>query len=222
MATFRLLGRGFSDTLEHLLTFTLLTLGWWIGMILVIPAPAVTTALFSMTDPRKAVSRPEWPEAVACVGAHMRRGWIIAMIIVPPLIVLVLNTQVYAGTTSHWRWFLPFWVYLIVFGAIGSLYAFSVAALTDLGPLRSVRTGLVLVVVAPVRSVVTLLAIVAVSIVGALLVVPMVMFVPALIAAVVNRMVLAGLRLPVIDPLQPTPERQIEERRASTTSRFGP
>ena len=58
--------------------------------------------------------------------------------------------------------------------------------------------------------------------VGAALVVPLVMFVPALIAAVVNRVVLDGLGSPVLDPLAPTDERLVEEQRRATASRFGP
>jgi hypothetical protein len=48
------------------------------------------------------------------------------------------------------------------------------------------------------------------------------MFVPALIAAVVNRVVLDGLGSPVLDPLAPTDERLVEEQRRATASRFGP
>jgi hypothetical protein len=57
---------------------------------------------------------------------------------------------------------------------------------------------------------------------GALLVVPLVMFVPALTAAVVNRVVLDGLGLPVLDPLAPTAERRVEEQQQAAASRFGP
>jgi hypothetical protein len=53
-------------------------------------------------------------------------------------------------------------------------------------------------------------------------VVPLVMFVPTLTAAVVNRVVLDGLGLPVLDPLAPTAERLVEEQQRAAASRFGP
>jgi hypothetical protein len=54
-----------------------------------------------------------------------------------------------------------------------------------------------------------------VALIAAVLVVPFIMFVPATVAAIFNRFVLAGLRIEIPDPLAPTPERaaEVQKRR---------
>jgi uncharacterized membrane protein YesL len=222
MRTLRLIGRGLSDTLEHLLPFTLLTLGWWLGVFLVVPGPGATVALFAMTDPRRESDSPEWREAVAAARANLGKGWALALVTLTPLVVLAANLGVYAGEGGRWAWLVPLWTYLLVFGALGALYAVSVAALTGAGVRDALRRAVGLVAMAPVRSLGVTAVVVALTLVGVALVVPLVMFLPAMVAAIVNRLVLAGLGIEVPDPLAPTPEREAEERRASASSRFGP
>ena len=74
----------------------------------------------------------------------------------------------------------------------------------------------------PGQALVVAIVVLCVIAAGAALVVPLVMLVPALIAAVVNRVVLDGLGLPVLDPLAPTDERLVEEEQRAAASRFGP
>ena len=44
--------KGLSDTLEHLLPFTLASLGWWLGIVSILFGPGATQSLFRITDPR--------------------------------------------------------------------------------------------------------------------------------------------------------------------------
>jgi hypothetical protein len=53
------------------------------------------------------------------------------------------------------------------------------------------------------------------------LVVPLVMFLPATLAAIFNRFVFDALNVKVVDPLSPTDERLLEEHRRRE-SKFGP
>lgn len=222
MRTLRLIGRGLSDTLEHLLPFTLLTLAWWLAVLTVVAAPGATVALFAMTDPRLAVSRPEWREAVAATRANLRRGWALALFAAVPLALLLSNLVAYGGADSRWQILVPLWIYLLVFGVVAVLYAVAVVALTGSGSRAAARAALSLLALAPLRAAVVALVVGVIVLVGAALVVPLVMFVPALVAALVNRVVLAGLGIVVADPLAPTDERAAEEQRAAGTSRFGP
>ena len=100
MRTLRLIGRGLSDTLESLLPFTLLTLAWWVCLFLVIPAPAATVTLAAMADPRRAVDRPDWREALGAVRRNLWRGWGVVLAPLPFVAVLLANLSFYGGRTE--------------------------------------------------------------------------------------------------------------------------
>lgn len=218
----RLIGRGFSDTLEHLLPFVVWTLTWWLCVVLVLPAAPATVALVAMTDPRRAVNRPEWREALARVRANLGRGWFVAVLTVLPVVALFANLSFYGDRPSAWGVLVPLWTLLLLIAIAVCLYAFAVAGLTEGTAATAVKRALWLVLARPFRALaVAGIALVLIGI-GRALVVPLVIFVPALVAAVVNRVVLDGLGLAVVDPLAPTPEREEEERRRAAASRFGP
>lgn len=216
----RLIWRGLWDSLEHLLPFVVTTLFWWLGVVLVLPAAPVTVALVAMTDPRRAVDRPEWREAVRQARANLGRGWRVALLTVPPVVVLFANLMFYGHGGSLWGVLVPLWSLLLLIGLAVCLYAFAVAGLTEGTAPTVVKRALLLVLARPFRALaVALVALVLVGL-GRALVVPLVMFVPALVAAIVNRVVLDGLGVEVVDPLTPTPERADEERHRANASRF--
>jgi uncharacterized membrane protein YesL len=222
MGTLRLIGRGLKDTLESLLPFALLTLAWWVCLFLVIPAPAATVTLAAMTDPRRAVDRPDWREVLGVARRSLWRGWGVVLLPLPFVAVLLANLSFYGGGTDHWGVLVPLWTLLLLFVLAGALYAFAVAGLTDATAWSATKRAGLLVVRRPGQALVVAVVVLFVIAVGAALVVPLVMFVPALTAAVVNRVVLDSLGLPVLDPLVPTEERLVEEQRRAAASRFGP
>src|SRR5215211_2999295 len=222
MRTLRLIGQGLSDTLESLLPFALLTLAWWVCLFLVIPAPAATVTLATMADPRRAVARPDWREALGVVRRSLWRGWGVVLPPLPFVAVLLANLSFYGGRTDRWQALVPLWTVLLLFALAGTLYALAVAGLTDATAWSATKRAGLLVVRRPGRALVVAVVVLFVIAVGAALVVPLVMFVPALIASAVNRVVLDGLGLPVLDPLAPTDERLVEEQRRAAASRFGP
>jgi uncharacterized membrane protein YesL len=217
----RLIGRGLSDTLEHLLPFTLLTLAWWLGVLLIVPAPGATVALFAITDPRRAVDRPEWREALLVARANLVRGWKLAL--PPGIVVLVLanNLAVYEGGTSRASLLVPLWTVLLILTLAVGAYAFAVAAFVEGRPWGTLKRAVFLVGAAPLRAIFVVIALWLIVAAGSVLVVPLFMFVPALAAAIINRVVLFGLNLPVVDPLAPTEER-LREERPRRDSHFGP
>ncbi len=222
MGTLRLIGRGLTDTLESLLPFVLLTLAWWVCLFLVIPAPAATVTLAAMTDPRRGVDRPDWREALGVARRSLWRGWGVVLPFLPFIAVLLANLSYYGGGTDYWGVLVPLWTLLLLFALAGALYAFAVAGLTDVTAWSATKRAGLLVLRRPGRALVVAVMVLFASAVGAVLVVPLVMFVPALTAAVVNRVVLDGLGLPVLDPLAPTAERLVEEQRRAAASKFGP
>ena len=222
MSTLRLIGQGLTDTLESLLPFVLLTLAWWVCLCLVIPAPAATVTLAAMVDPRRAVDRPDWREVLGAVRRNLWRGWRVALPPLPFVAVLLTNLSFYGERTDRWDVLVPLWTVLLVFALAVALYAVAVAGLTDVTAWSATKRAGLLVVRRPGQALVVAVVVLVVIAAGALLVVPLVMFVPALTAAVVNRVVLDGLGLPVLDPLAPTAERLVEEQQRAAASRFGP
>ncbi|MBA3329311.1 MAG: hypothetical protein H0T39_00310 [Actinobacteria bacterium] len=222
MRTLRLIGRGLTDTLDSLLPFVLLTLAWWVCLFLVIPAPAATVTLAAMADPRRAVDRPNWREVLGAVRRNLWRGWGVVLPPLPFVAVLLANLSFYGGRTDRWDVLVPLWTLLLLFALAVALYAFAVAGLTDATAWSATKLAGLLVVRRPGQALLVALVVLFVIAVGAVLVVPLVMFVPVLTAAVVNRVVLDGLGLPVLDPLTPTAERLVEEQQRAAASRFGP
>jgi hypothetical protein len=222
MRTLRLIGRGLTDTLESLLPFVLLTLAWWVCLCLVIPAPAATVTLAAMADPRRAVARPDWREVHGAVRRNLWRGWGVILPPLPFVVVLLANLSFYGGRADRWDVLVPLWTVLLLFALAVVLYAFAVAGLTDATAWSATKRAGLLVARRPGRALVVAVVVLFVIAAGALLVVPLVMFVPTLTAAVVNRVVLDGLGLPVLDPLAPTAERLVEEQQRAAAPRFGP
>lgn len=221
MRTLKLIGKGFSDTLEQLLRFTLLTLAWWLCVLLIIPAGPATVALFAMTDPRRLGHEPDWSDALAAGMRSWRRGWLIVLATVPLMFVLVWNIRAFASSGSAVVVLEPLWLVLLLF--IGSIcaYALASAALLDLPAAVALRQATQLVGAHPLRALAMAATIWLLVVIGSLLVVPMVMFVPALAAAIVNRFALDGLAIPVTDVLDPTEERLREEQSGRAADRHG-
>jgi hypothetical protein len=209
----RLIGRGLSDTFEHLLGYVLASLAWWVAVLTVVAAPAATVALFAFTDPRRAIDRPEWRDVLVDARRGFARGWAVTLIVGGLLLVLVLNLYTYGGTGSELAWLAPLWVLLLLIGTAIGLATMAAVALIDAGLRGAFKWGAYVVASAPFRSLFMVLMFVVYVSVGGLLVIPLIMLVPALIAATVNRLVLGQLQIPVVDPLAPTEERVHEEQR---------
>ncbi|MBA2276175.1 MAG: hypothetical protein H0W06_00300 [Chloroflexia bacterium] len=212
MPFIRLIGRGLSDTLEQLLPFTLLTLAWWLCALLIVPLGPATIALFASTDPRRLSVSFEWEETVAIARRSWRRGWLILLATMPPILVLLWNLHAYGIGQSRLVVLVPLWTTLLPLFVGLAIVALAVAALLDLAAGPALRHATTLVLRRPLRALLLVVLLGLLFALGAVLVVPLFMFVPAMAAAIVNRVVLDHLGIAVADPLAPTDERQHEER----------
>jgi hypothetical protein len=224
MATLRDILKGLSDTLENLLAFTILSAGWWLGLVLIIPAPGVTIALLAAADPRivHAAGRPGFGEAVDLVARNLRRGWSLAIVALPMLGVLAYNLWAYRDAADPVAGLAPLWI--VLFLGVGGIAALALAcmALFDDDLPASLRRAAAVLARRPLGALGLLCGLLLLLIPSALLVVPLLLFFPAMSAAIVDRFVLTTLALPVADPLDPTPERRAEEARERSARRFGP
>jgi hypothetical protein len=211
---FQPLGRGLRDTLDNLLPFTVASLLWWVSALLLVTAPAATLALFRFTDPRRLSDhlRLTGEEALAIVRHELVRAWGIALAIGIPVLVLVNNIRVYR--VGSLRWFVPFWILLVVLVIAAGGIACSLRAVHGRSVGAALRRSVLLTLArAPVLLPVVLVLWVIVAL-GGVLVVPALMFVPALVAVTFNHLVYAALGIAVDDPLDPTVERQAEDQQA--------
>lgn len=220
----RIVLRGLSDTLENLFQFVLCSLTWWACCVTVVLAPGATIALFAAADPRLASSWDRLgPRAMAGRAVHkLRQGWTLALFTAPVLALLTYNLGFYGGSDSGLSLLVPAWLVLLLVGSLITLSAFSMVALLDEPPRAALRAAAILTGARVGHALVVGILLYVLIALGSVLVVPLLMFLPATVAATINRLVLDGLKIPVHDPLAPTDERQVEEAIAKERKRFGP
>jgi hypothetical protein len=230
----RIFGRGARDTYDQFVYFMLLSFGWVLCALpmivgytllaispLFLPVaiftaflvPPATVTLFALTDPRRIVDRPEMREVLHIFGDSVKRSWMIAAATVPALIVLLWNVRFFGGTSSFIAAFVPLWLVMFIFLLILTLYMFSLGGLMESGLRNAFRGGMYVLVSRPFVSLFISITVIVLGFVFSIAILPMVTIGPALFAAIVNRMVLTELKVPVIDPNQPTSEREWERQR---------
>jgi uncharacterized membrane protein YesL len=209
----RFVGRGLADTYENLVYFTLLTLIWWVCLISIVLAPSATLALFTHADPRIGTvsDRPSLSETFGFILRNIWRGWRLALLTVPILLLLSYNIGYYGTQTSAIGILSPLWFFLFVIAVMITVSAFSIQALREeestitAGKLATVVVGAHLF-----HAILMIILTVAVGLLFGVLIIPFILFFPATVAAIFNRFVLSGFRVPIPNPLAPTPERAAE------------
>ncbi len=212
MRFIRLVGCGARDTFDQFLPLILFSLTWWLSIILVLPGPPATATLFAMADPRRHSSVPDWGDAARTFRYALVRSWGIALWTVPLVLILLWNFLFFGGTDRLLALLTPLWALMILLLLILGGYAMAVAGMLELGVRDSFRNAAYLLVSRPLSSVLLILLLVVLLVVLAILVVPFILIGPGLIVSIVNRFVLAGLDIDVLDPNAPTPERASERR----------
>jgi hypothetical protein len=224
MLTTRDVLKGLSDTLENLLAFTVLSLCWWLAVVLVLPAPGAAIALLAATDPRivNATDRPGFREAIDLTGHYLRRGWLLALLALPLLAVLGFNLWSYRNDDGFTAALGPLWVVLFAMVVMITAFAMACLALLDDGLSTGIWRAGGILARRPLPALLVVVLLVLLLVACAVLVVPLVLFYPAMACAIVNRFVLRTFGVPVPDPLDPTAERRAEEGREQSARRFGP
>ena len=210
---FRPLGRGLRDTLDHLLPFTLASMSWWVGLLLIVPGPAATLALLARCDPARLGDHVALTarEALNLVRAELLRGWLIALAFGLPALALVNNLIAYRDERGAIRWLQPVWIVLLLLVVTAGGIAGSLRAVHHQTIRGALGMGIVMTLARVHRTIPIGIALWVIAAIGGILVIPAIMFIPALVAATVNHLVYDALGIPVEDPLAPTEERRREE-----------
>jgi hypothetical protein len=216
--------RSVSTTTDNLFIYTIYSLLWWVGIAVIISAPAATISLFRVTDPRSVLddNRPAFRDVGKLISSVFRRSWILTILFAPVAFVAIVNLAIYAGDQSRLSILVPFWIAtLLILLLVGTASA-SVVGLQNAGWKDAIISAGVAITRRPLAAVVNFGAGILIIMIGAVLVVPLFLIVPAMICAIVNRYVLRSLDLAVPEPLQPSPERLAEDLAKQASRRFGP
>lgn len=229
-----LVWRGIRDVFEQLIFMGGLSLAWWLcvvpvifGAMLFMAAPILlpvallttflippaTVTLFAMADPRRMVNKPDREEVVSVFVSSVKRGWLIALVTVPLLVVLAWNIVYFQGTTSFLAAFVPLWAIMFIFVFILMVYMFSLAGTMESQVRNAFRGGMFILVSRPFTAAILGILIIVVTTIFAMMVLPLLLIGPAMLAAVVNRFVLDALQVEVVDPNAPTTERAYEREK---------
>jgi hypothetical protein len=227
----RIVGRGLRDTYDNLFGFCLATIGWWLAalpVVLLWPfiswfalvgwllfGPAATVTLFAVTDPRRAVERPDVREVVGIFWGNLTYGWKLILATLPVPLVLLNNLVVFGGSEDSLAVLAPLWAVLLLISIGFLLLSFAVAGIFATPLRETLKRATFVLVTAPFRSLFVLAVLLLWVLLGTGLVVPIVLFVPALVAATLDRLVVRVFDLPVVDPNAPTEER-LHERATGT------
>jgi uncharacterized membrane protein YesL len=219
----RIAGRGLRDTIEHILDFVAATIAFWIGLASIVFAPAALLTLFYVADPRHGgeTEQPSAAAALRFLKERWPRSWGLGLVTIPVVALLFLNMVFYGGHAGTLGALAPLWLVLFLIGLMIALTSFSVCALLDKPVKASLRLGFLITGKALPRCALVLLLIAILTVIGTFLILPLILFLPATIAAIINRLVLSVLNIAVADPNAPTPELLEEQAITGKTARFG-
>lgn len=213
MLLLKLIWRGLRDMFSQFMMFALLSLTWWLAVILIVPGPPATVALMAAADPRRMGAAPEFGDALEVIKRSWKRAWGIALLTIPFLVMLLWNLTFFGGVDSFFAAMVPLWTIMYVLLIVITLYAFSIAGTLESGVRNAFRGAMFVLVSRPFVSIFLSLFIIVLSIMMAVMVLPMLLFGPALICCILNRVTLTVLGEEIIDPDAPTPERSDERAR---------
>lgn len=205
--------RGLKDVYDQFVLLMMVSVLWWLCVVLIFPGPPATVALFRMADPRNQTELPELRDFFRIIGETFRTAWGIAALTVPVILVLIWNTLFFQGGASGFAIMVPLWIVMTFIATILMLYAFATAATMDSRVRNAFRGATYLLVLRPFSSGLLIVLLFIFMAILATLVLPLILFGPATMASVINRFALDGFDIEVIDPNSPTTERAAEHSR---------
>lgn len=217
----RLFLRGLKDAYDQFVLVMVVSALWWLCAVLIVPGPPATVALFRILDPRNQIQTPEIRDFFRYLRENFRTGWGIAALTVPVIIVLLWNATFFQGSDSFFAILVPLWVVMAFITLMLMLYAFATAAVMESKVRNAFRGATYLMVMWPFSSALMLILLVVISSILAVLVLPLLFFGPGIVAAVINRFVLTGFNIEIIDPNAPTTERRTEVSQGLNTDEGG-
>ncbi len=217
----RLFLRGLKDAYDQFVLLMIVSVLWWGCAILIVPGPPATVALFRMMDPRNAIQMPELSDFFRVLRENFKTAWAVAAFTVPVIVVLAWNMLFFQDSDSVFTIMVPLWFVMIIITFMLMLYAFATVAAMESYTRNAFRGAVYLMVMRPFTAGLLFVLLSVLLALFTVLVLPLFLFGPGVVAAVVNRFVLSGYDVEVIDPSSPTQERQHEVAHGINPDRSG-
>ena len=205
--------RGLKDAYDQFVMVMVVSVLWWISALLVIPGPPATVALFRIMDPRNQVALPDVRDFFRIARDSFATSWAITAFTVPVVLILLWNSLFFQGADSAFALLVPLWYVMIIITVMLMVYAFATVAAMESRVRNAFRGAAFLMVMRPFTAGALVIALALITILFSILVLPLFLFGPGVAAAVINRFVLSGYKVEILDPNSPTQERQHEVSR---------
>jgi hypothetical protein len=124
MKAFVIMGRTFKASYDELFLCVFLSVAWWIGTILILPAAPVTVGLHRVANRMANYKRVDnsffWEGARSNIG----RGWLLYLINLLVPIAVIFNSWFYFNSEGWLRAFGVFWLWLVVMSLMIGQFTF--------------------------------------------------------------------------------------------------
>lgn len=180
---FQTLGRTLRHGYENLGTIALISIFWYIGLLLVLPLGVVTAALHRVTKPMTEERAANWRSFFEHIRADLRWSSALLTVLVIGMVVLQSNTAFYndSPAAALRAVAIIFLTMLIIWSGI-MLFAFPIALRQQEYRLRTTLRNALIMTMANAPGVMVSLVLLTLLVVALLIVPPLFIFVPGIVA----------------------------------------
>lgn len=187
MKAFVVMGRTLKAAYDELFMCVFLSLAWWIGTLLILPAAPVTLGVHQVANRIANYKRVDNSFFWEAARQHIGRGWLLYLINLLLPLALLFNAWFYFQAEGWLRTFGVFWLWIFVFVLMMGQYLFPLFWQQDDPDLKLVlRNAALLAVRHPLYTFLMLLFQLLLLGVSTAITLPLVLLAPALIALAAN------------------------------------
>jgi len=188
MKAFTVMGRILKAAYEDLFICVFLSIAWWIGTILVLPAAPVMVAMHRVTNRIANYKRVDNSFFWEALRQHIGKGWLLYGISLLIPLAVFMNVWFYLYSTSSWLNIIGIaWLWALLLVVMVLQYIFPLFWQQDEPEVRMIlRNALLLVLRYPLYTLLILFFQLFLLIVSIALTLPLILLTPALLALTAN------------------------------------
>ena len=187
MKAFVVMGRTLKAAYEELFLCVFLSVAWWIGTLLIIPAAPVTLGIHQVANRIANYKRVDNSFFWEAARSYFGRGWLLYLISLLLPAAILFNIWFYLNTEGWLRTFGVFWIWLFVLALMTGQYFFPLFWQQDEPDIKLVlRNAVLLALRHPLYTFLILLFQLLLIGISVAITLPLVLLTPALIALTGN------------------------------------
>jgi uncharacterized membrane protein YesL len=181
------MGRALKAAYDELFLCVFLSVAWWIGTILILPAAPVTLGIHQVANRIANYKRVDSSFFWEAARTHIGRGWLLYLINLLIPLAIAFNAWFYFQVEGWLRTFGVFWVWLFVIALMTGQYFFPLFWQQDEPDLRLVlRNALLLALRHPLYTFLILIFQIVLLGISIAITLPLILLTPALLALTAN------------------------------------